>query len=107
MKSARMSAKRVLSWVNFDLDPERVRRSPVIDTLVVHELPWGKLSEQKVSCAGGGVKKVQISRLFFFFFPLCVKIRDHVKFYTSGGSSPPQREDSDLQTQTLQCCAPS
>lgn len=71
MKSTRMSAKRVLSWVNFDLDPERVRRNPVIDTLVVHELPWGKPSEQKVSFAGGGVEKVQISQLFFcfFFFP--------------------------------------
>lgn len=74
----RMSVKRILSSVSFDLDPERARQNPVIDTLVLQKVPWRKLSEPEVSFAGGGVEKVQVSQLFVgFFFPylLCKDVR--------------------------------
>lgn len=66
-----MSVKRILSSASFDLDPKRARQNPVIDTLVLHKVPWRKLSEQKVSFAGGEVEKVQVSQLFgsWGFFP--------------------------------------
>lgn len=60
--------KRILSSVSFDLDPERARQNPVIDILVLHKVPWRKLSEPEVSFAGGGVEKVQVSQLFVVFF---------------------------------------
>ena len=79
-KISQMSVKRILSSASFDLDPERARRNPVIDTLVLHEVPWRKLLEQKVSFAGGGVEKVQVSQLFcfsgfFFSYLLCKDMR--------------------------------
>lgn len=76
-----MPVKRILSSVSFDLDPKRARQNPVIDTLVLRKVPWRELSEQKVSFAGGGVEKVQVSQLFlglgFFSSPylLCKDVR--------------------------------
>lgn len=61
VRNARMSVRRVLSSVSFDVDPESVRQSPVIDTPVLHEVPWRELSEQKVSFAGGGLEKIHVS----------------------------------------------
>lgn len=63
MRNAWMSLSRVLSSVSFDVDPESARQSPVIDTPVLHKVPWRELSEQKVSFAGGGVEKVHVSQL--------------------------------------------
>lgn len=70
--------KRILSSVSFDLDPERARQNPVIDILVLHKVPWRKLSEPEVSFAGGGVEKVQVSQLFvvFFFLSFYLQCKD-------------------------------
>lgn len=82
-----MSVRRVLSSVSFDVDPESARQSPVIDTPVLHEVPWRELSEQKVFFAGGVVERVHVSQLSEVFFPIrCVKMRDSVKFYFPPGS---------------------
>lgn len=81
-----MSVKRILSSASFDLDPKRARQTPVIDTLVLHKVPWRKLSELKVSFAGGGAGKVQVSQLFVLFWfvfssLLCKDVRPSEVFF--------------------------
>lgn len=105
-KPAVMSVKRILSSASFDLDPKRARQNPVIDTLVLQEVPWRKLSEQKVSFAGGGVEKVQVSQLFglFCFSPyrLCKDVRPSEVLFFRGE----QPTSTEKQGFTNQCSSP-
>lgn len=84
-----MSVKRILSSACFDLDARRARGKPVIDTLVLHKVPWRKLSEQKFFFAGGGVEEVQVSQLFGFWgflfpYPLCKDVRPSEVLFFQG-----------------------
>lgn len=103
-----MSVKRILSSSCFDLDARRARRNPVIDTPVLHKVPWRKLSEQKVFFAGGGVEKVQVSQLFGFWgflfpYPLCKDVRpSEVLFFQRKRLTSAAKQGF-----TNQCCSPS